>query len=468
VPVEKEVVREVYVDREVIKEVPVDREVVREVFVDREVIKEVPVDREVIKEIPVDREIIKQVEVAKPRAAHKDMMTQTDTVPSMSTSLSAPAPDMGLFRVTSGSNMDFLKNPPLPSASSSTFGRPMVRVKQRSSSPTRPIRLAVGGRDDESDSHAPSDRDYAPKSPVFSIRSIASVDRSQPPVMSLPPPPIAPPPPVLPVKLAPALPLAPPLADLSQNRAKTPMSAEFNKPKAFLVPENGSRTNANSMPPPTASRQTSSASLRSAMNNIPTDENRYGTRKSIEQSRDGVKRLADVVVGGRPGALKAQSRTASYASSRSSDYGHTKMPTGLARELGMPSSSDPALIQAITQVMIGEFMWKNTRSRLGKGMSENRHKRFFWVHPYVKTLYWSPVDPGGENTAEARSKSIYITGIKVMKEGGAADPGTWHESIIICSPTREVQMTAMSKDRHDAWVNVSPQCRDPFKRIISY
>jgi len=42
-----------------------------------------------------------------------------------------------------------------------------------------------------------------------------------------------------------------------------------------------------------------------------------------------------------------------------------------------------------------------------------------------------------------------------MKEGGAADPNTWHESIIICSPTREVQMTAMSKDRHDAWVNVS-------------
>ena len=233
------------------------------------------------------------------------------------------------------------------------------------------------------------------------------------------------------------------------------MSAEFNKPRAFLLPENGSRTNANSMPPPSASRQTSTASLRSAVNNIPTDENRYGTRKSIEQSRDGVKRLADVVVGGRPGALKAQSRTASYASSRSSDYGHSRMPSGLARELGMPSSSDPALIQAITQVMIGEFMWKNTRRTLGKGMSENRHKRFFWVHPYVKTLYWSPVDPGGENTAEARSKSIYITGIKVMKDGGAAEPGTWHESIIICSPTREVQMTAMSKDRHDAWVNVS-------------
>jgi hypothetical protein len=273
--------------------------------------------------------------------------------------------------------------------------------------------------------------------------------------------------------------LAPPLADLSQARAKTPMSAEFSKPRAFLVPDNGSRTNANSMPPPTASRQTSTASLRSAKNNIPVDDGRYGTRKSIEQSRDHVKRLADVVVGGRPGGgLKAQSRTASYASSRSSDYGHARVPSGLARELGMPTSSDPALIQAITQVMIGEFMWKNTRRTLGKGMSENRHKRFFWVHPYVKTLYWSPVDPGGENTAEARSKSskwrltlgrfrcktsaypahhlVYITGIKVMKEGGAADPNTWHESIIICSPTREVQMTAMSKDRHDAWVNVSP------------
>jgi len=86
----------------------------------------------------------------------------------------------------------------------------------------------------------------------------------------------------------------------------------------------------------------------------------------------------------------------------------------------MPTSSDPALIQAITQVMIGEFMWKNTRRTLGKGMSENRHKRFFWVHPYVKTLYWSPVDPGGENTAEARSKSskLRLTWRSVKRQAG--------------------------------------------------
>jgi hypothetical protein len=50
---------------------------------------------------------------------------------------------------------------------------------------------------------------------------------------------------------------------------------------------------------------------------------------------------------------------------------------------------------------------------------------------------------------------VYITGIKIEKAGGAGDPSSWHESIIVCSQSREVKITAMSKDRHDAWLNVS-------------
>jgi len=55
--------------------------------------------------------------------------------------------------------------------------------------------------------------------------------------------------------------------------------------------------------------------------------------------------------------------------------------------------------------MIGEFMWKYTRRALGKGVGERRHKRFFWVHPYTKTLYWSSADPGSSNVSESSAKS---------------------------------------------------------------
>lgn len=67
--------------------------------------------------------------------------------------------------------------------------------------------------------------------------------------------------------------------------------------------------------------------------------------------------------------------------------------------------TDPAVIHAITQTMIGEFMYKYTRRAIGKGHGERRHKRFFWVHPYTRTLYWSSADPGSSNVSESSAKS---------------------------------------------------------------
>ena len=68
-------------------------------------------------------------------------------------------------------------------------------------------------------------------------------------------------------------------------------------------------------------------------------------------------------------------------------------------------STDPATIHAITQTMIGEFLYKYTRRTIGKGHGQTRHKRFFWVHPYTKTLYWSNADPGSSNVHESSAKS---------------------------------------------------------------
>lgn len=68
-------------------------------------------------------------------------------------------------------------------------------------------------------------------------------------------------------------------------------------------------------------------------------------------------------------------------------------------------STDPAAIHSITQTMIGEYLYKYTRRVVGKGNSEKRHKRFFWIHPYTKTLYWSSQDPGSGRATESTAKS---------------------------------------------------------------
>lgn len=61
-------------------------------------------------------------------------------------------------------------------------------------------------------------------------------------------------------------------------------------------------------------------------------------------------------------------------------------------------------IANVTQTMIGEWLWKYTRKSVGGGLSEHRHRRFFWVHPYTRTLYWSTRAPGTQGS-ETKAKS---------------------------------------------------------------
>lgn len=128
-------------------------------------------------------------------------------------------------------------------------------------------------------------------------------------------------------------------------------------------------------------------------------------------------------------------------------------------EMGMDAAAfgpgtDPRMIQAITQTMIGEYLWKYTR-KTGRGeMSENRHRRYFWVHPYTKTLYWSDRDPatsGGRS--ELKAKSIPIEAVRVVGDENPMPPGLHQKSLIIISPGRTVKFTCTTGQRHETWFN---------------
>ncbi|RIB13610.1 hypothetical protein C2G38_2197346 [Gigaspora rosea] len=120
------------------------------------------------------------------------------------------------------------------------------------------------------------------------------------------------------------------------------------------------------------------------------------------------------------------------------------------------SGADPHIIQAITQTMIGEYLWKYTRRNFGSGISEKRHKRFFWVHPYTKTLYWSNKDPGTYEPVDPKSKSgmsyfAYIESVRQVVDHNPSPPGLHHMSLVIKTPERELKFTAPSKERHEYW-----------------
>ncbi|KAI0975935.1 hypothetical protein F4678DRAFT_457291 [Xylaria arbuscula] len=120
---------------------------------------------------------------------------------------------------------------------------------------------------------------------------------------------------------------------------------------------------------------------------------------------------------------------------------------------GFGPSTDPRMIQAVTQTMIGEYLWKYTR-KTGRGeMSENRHRRFFWVHPYTRALYWSDSDPAGGSRGEMKAKSVPIEAVRVVADDNPMPPGLHRKSLVVIAPGRTIKFTCTTGQRHETWFN---------------
>ncbi|KAJ7634633.1 hypothetical protein FB45DRAFT_909405 [Roridomyces roridus] len=293
------------------------------------------------------------------------------------------------------------------------------------------------------------------------------VDKSRPPMMALPPPPRAPPPPgSMPppnfIPDRPPRPSSPPPPELIQ-RATTPTFGSMlllpgSAGKSSYIRQHGS-----SMPPSaqhSLRQPPSTSSFRSAANaaayahalapggssfrhkeqstvSLVSDRSRASPRSSISSDHNPF--LSRSQQGLRPAPLTPNNRAANTTAEADKTIG--------------PNSTDPTIIHAITQTMIGEFLYKYTRKAIGKGYGERRHKRFFWVHPYTKTLYWSSADPGSSNVSESSAKSAYIDGVRSVLDPNPMPPGLYQYSVVVSTPQREMKITAPTKERHDIWLN---------------
>ncbi|XP_044721887.1 PH domain-containing protein [Hirsutella rhossiliensis] len=156
-----------------------------------------------------------------------------------------------------------------------------------------------------------------------------------------------------------------------------------------------------------------------------------------------------------PSKLTARSRkssVSSFASELDTRFNIRPGEMGMG-PAGFSPDTDPRMIQAITQTMIGEFLWKYTR-KPGRGeISENRHRRYFWVHPYTRTLYWSDRDPSTAGRTELKAKSVPIEAVRVVSDDNPMPPGLHRKSLIIISPGRTIKFTCTTGQRHETWFN---------------
>lgn len=174
-------------------------------------------------------------------------------------------------------------------------------------------------------------------------------------------------------------------------------------------------------------------------------------------SKDGVVKGSNVSRHTRTGTQTSQiSRRSSVSSFASElDERFNIRPDAQAASHGFEAApgTDPRMIQAITQTMIGEFLWKYTRKAGRSEMSDTRHRRYFWVHPYTKTLYWSDQDPQTAGRNELKAKSVAIESVRVLTDDNPMPPGLHRKSLEVITPGRRVRFTASTGQRHETWFN---------------
>ncbi|KAH8119686.1 hypothetical protein DFH11DRAFT_460464 [Phellopilus nigrolimitatus] len=368
-----------------------------------------------------------------------------------------------------------LATPPtqnLRDSTSTVIARPL-----RFSSPSLPVDVERRKSDESVSLNTPEAA--GPRQHTQSLGMSPTIDRTRPPTMMLPPPPKMPPPPnsmpppsFIPEKrrapsalsshreMPPPRPSSPPPPELIQ-RATTPtFGAVLTVPGRGIPP----RQHGSSLPPMSVLRQPASTnSFRSAANAGTHAQVSSGSGSGLfMDSRDRRLHSATSLLSDQEDVLSRRSSVSSDfhtrgALSEPEHAGNTTLnaPTTPTRVPGnMPgSSTDPTIIHAITQTMIGEFLYKYTRRTIGKGHGERRHKRFFWVHPYTKTLYWSSGDPGSTNVTEQSAKSAYIDSVRAVLDPNPMPPGLYQYSVVISTPQREMKFTAPTKERHEIWLN---------------
>lgn len=118
------------------------------------------------------------------------------------------------------------------------------------------------------------------------------------------------------------------------------------------------------------------------------------------------------------------------------------------------SLTDQKMIPALTQTIIGEYLYKYYR-RLGpfSSMSENRHERYFWIHPYSLTLYWSTTNPVLGDTSTNKIRAAAILRVEAVDDNNPLPPGLYHKSIIVHSSDKSVKITCPTRQRHNVWYN---------------
>lgn len=227
---------------------------------------------------------------------------------------------------------------------------------------------------------------------------------------------------------------------LAEDRIRTKderiaLKMNANKPKTHQLPQ----------PPiigsPKAERKTSVGSPKSPAQSAAAYAQKAHFRVPKSASHGGT-------FMGKPSRSSSVARNDSIAESsirRSDSVGALSLAT-------VASLSEPSIIPALTQTVIGEYLHKYY-PYFGPFGLNSRHQRFFWVHPYTLTLYWSTTNPVLSNPSNHKTKCAAILAVESVVDTNPYPAGLYHKSIVVTSENKTVKITCATRQRHNIWYN---------------
>ncbi|SMN21084.1 similar to Saccharomyces cerevisiae YDR150W NUM1 Protein required for nuclear migration, localizes to the mother cell cortex and the bud tip [Maudiozyma saulgeensis] len=133
---------------------------------------------------------------------------------------------------------------------------------------------------------------------------------------------------------------------------------------------------------------------------------------------------------------------------------HSASVDGAVSLAAMASVGDSNnIVSAISQTVIGEFVYKYF-NRLGSfGGGETRHKRYMWIHPYSLTLYWSDSNPVVDDPWNRKTKGVSILRVESVDDNTTGPAKLYNKSIVVTTREKKIKFTCVDKQRHDVWYN---------------
>lgn len=139
---------------------------------------------------------------------------------------------------------------------------------------------------------------------------------------------------------------------------------------------------------------------------------------------------------------------------------------------GASAGAQTSVVDAISQCMVGEWMFKYVRRRKSfnvpgsepaggrddTGNGNDRHRRWVWLAPYERAILWSSKQPStGSALMGKTGRKLMIQSVLDVKDDNVAPKGqppgsVFNRSVLILTPERALKFTATSAERHYVWL----------------